>query len=345
MTRRQTCCAVGLLLFLAAAGGAEDRNLLILAKDMGATLEWDALRDTGVLSVGDDRIAIGVGVDSALINYRLKVSIDAPVRRDGAVWLTRTAIDAIGKGVRDDRLAHAGERMRVSSFLIDPGHGGEDPGASGSFKDGSRIVTLREKDVTLAIALKLGEMLRSAYPDRTVVYTRTTDATVSLEKRPEIANAILDKTADTVLYVSLHINSSPLEKTSTRGFQVWYLPPTYSRPVLNKDSVAPEDQDILPIMNSMREEEITLETVLLAQEIRAGLAQSVGDRTEDRGLFQNDWAVVRNARMPAVLLELGFINNPEEAKRLADPAYLKDVARGIYSGISGFISRFERNQE
>jgi N-acetylmuramoyl-L-alanine amidase len=98
-------------------------------------------------------------------------------------------------------------------------------------------------------------------------------------------------------------------------------------------------------MNSMREEEITLETTLLAQEILAGLAESIGDRTLDRGLLQNDWAVVRDSRMPAVLLEVGFVNNPEEAKRLADPAYLKDIARGIYTGIAGFLSRFERNQE
>jgi N-acetylmuramoyl-L-alanine amidase len=49
--------------------------------------------------------------------------------------------------------------------------------------------------------------------------------------------------------------------------------------------------------------------------------------------------------MPAVLLEAGFVNNPEEAKRLADPAYLKDIAQGIYTGITGFIARFERSQE
>ncbi len=342
---RRWCWAFGLLLLIAAAIGAEDRNLLTLAKDMGATLEWDPLGDTGVLILGDDRIAIGVDVDSALINYRLKVTIDPPVRRDGAVWLTTAAVDAIGQGVRDDRLAHAGERMRVAYFLIDPGHGGEDPGSIGSYADGSRTVPLKEKDVTLAVALKLGEMLHAAYPDRPVVYTRTTDATVSLERRPEIANAILAKTSETVLYISLHINSSPLPRTKSSGFEVWYLPPTYRRTVLDSTSVQPGDSDLLPILNGMREEEISLETVLLAQQIEAGLATSIGDRSPDRGLRKNDWAVVRNARMPAVLLELGFINNADEAKRLADAAYLKDVAQGIYSGIAGFISRFERNQE
>jgi N-acetylmuramoyl-L-alanine amidase len=215
----------------------------------------------------------------------------------------------------------------------------------GTYMDGSRSITLKEKDVTLGVALQLGDMLKAASPDRKIVYTRTADVTVKLDSRPDIANEILRKTSDTVLYIAIHANSSPLKKTTTSGFEVWYLPPTYRRTVLDRNSVQPEDRDILPIMNSMREEEITLETTLLAREILAGLAQSIGDRTLDRGLLQNDWAVVRDSRMPAVLLEVGFVNNPEEAKRLADPAYLKDIARGIYTGIIGFLSRFERTQE
>ena len=345
MKGRRLYPVMAVLLLLAAAIAAEDRNLLTLANDLGAVLEWDPLRDAGVLVVADDRIAIGVGADSALINYRLKVAIDPPVRRGGTVWLTTAAVKAVGDAVQQDRLSHAGQHMRVAYILIDPGHGGEDPGGMGTYMDGSRSITLKEKDVTLGVALQLGDMLKAAYPDRKIVYTRTADVTVKLDSRPDIANEILRKTSDTVLYIAIHANSSPLKKTTTSGFEVWYLPPTYRRTVLDRNSVQPEDRDILPIMNSMREEEITLETTLLAREILAGLAQSIGDRTLDRGLLQNDWAVVRDSRMPAVLLEVGFVNNPEEAKRLADPAYLKDIARGIYTGIIGFLSRFERTQE
>jgi len=345
MKGRRLYPVMAVLLLLAAAIAAEDRNLLTLANDLGAVLEWDPLRDAGVLVVADDRIAIGVGADSALINYRLKVAIDPPVRRGGTVWLTTAAVKAVGDAVQQDRLSHAGQHMRVAYILIDPGHGGEDPGGMGTYMDGSRSITLKEKDVTLGVALQLGDMLKAASPDRKIVYTRTADVTVKLDSRPDIANEILRKTSDTVLYIAIHANSSPLKKTTTSGFEVWYLPPTYRRTVLDRNSVQPEDRDILPIMNSMREEEITLETTLLAREILAGLAQSIGDRTLDRGLLQNDWAVVRDSRMPAVLLEVGFVNNPEEAKRLADPAYLKEIARGIYTGIIGFLSRFERTQE
>jgi N-acetylmuramoyl-L-alanine amidase len=344
MRLRRILAAAAVLLLLAAAGPPEEKNLLTLAHDMGAVLEWDPLRDAGVLVVGDDRISLGVGSDSALINYRLRISIDPPVRRDGAVLLTTAAVAAIGDAVQQDRLAHAGERMRVSYILLDPGHGGNDPGSLGYSADGKTVV-LKEKDITLAVALKLGEMLKAAYPDRQIVYTRTTDATVSLERRPDMANDILKKTSDTVLYIAIHANSSPLQKTKTTGFEVWYLPPSYRRSVLDKSSVQPEDLDILPILDMMKEEEISLETALLARQILAGLAGSIGDRTLNRGLLQNDWAVVRDSRMPAVLLEVGFVNNPDEAKRLADPAYLKDIAQGIYTGITGFITRFERNQE
>jgi N-acetylmuramoyl-L-alanine amidase len=344
MRLRRIISAAVFLLLLAAAGSAEDKNLLTLAHDMGAVLEWDPLRDAGVLVVGEDRISLGVGSDSALINYRLRISIDPPVRRDGVVLLTTAAVAAIGEAVQQDRLAHAGERMRVSYILLDPGHGGSDSGALGYATDG-KTIALKEKDVTLAVTLKLGEMLKAAYPDRKIVYTRTTDTTVSLESRPDMANDILKKTTDTVLYIAIHANSSPLKSTKTSGFEVWYLPPTYRRSVLDKSSVQPEDLDILPILDTMKEEEISLETTLLAQQISAGLAGTIGDRSPNRGLLQNDWAVVRDSRMPAVLLEVGFVNNPGEAKRLADPAYLKDIAQGIYTGITSFIARFEQNQE
>ncbi len=334
-----------ILILAAATAAAEDKNLITLAGDLGAFLEWDPLRDAGVLVVGDDRIALAVGADSALINYRLKVAIDPPVRRGGAVWLTTAAVGVIGDAVQQDRLAHAGERMRVETILIDPGHGGEDPGGMGSYTKGGTTVPLREKDVTLGVALKLGEMLKAAFPDRKVVFTRTTDTTVKLEARSDVANAILEKTSGTVLYVSIHANSSPLKKTTTSGFEVWYLPPSYRRTLLSENSVPPEDKDILNILNSMREEEVSTETFLLAHEIEAELIGTIGDRTPSRGLRANDWSVVRNSRTPAVLVEVGFVNNPDEAKRLADPAYLKDIARGLYSGIMGFISRFERTQE
>jgi N-acetylmuramoyl-L-alanine amidase len=341
--RRLRCAASVLLLLLIPLGlAAEDRDLLTVVGDLGAVLEWDALRDTGVIVLGDDRIALGVGTPMAIVNYRLAVSIDAPRRREGAVWLTVAAVAALSEAVQKDRLAHAAEHMRVGCILIDPGHGGKDGGGVGSFTEGKKRVTVREKDVTLSVAEKLALLLKSAFPDKEIVLTRTNDTFVSLEDRVVIANALLEKTSETVLYISIHANTSPFNKKAS-GFEVWCLPPEYKRTLVDVKSAGKENEDIVPILNSMLEEEISVESTVLAHEILAGLAAEIGERSSDRGMRKNDWYVVRNARMPAVLTEVGFVTNPEEASRLADEAYLQDIAKGMYTGVRAFIARFERN--
>lgn len=339
-----------LLLALAPAGAQEgspgpaaQKNLLSVVSDLGAVLEWDSLRDSGVISFGDDRIAVAVGTDRALVNYRLLVRIDAPVRRDGGVWLTTASVEAIGKALQKDRLAHAGERLRVQYLLLDPGHGGKDSGAVGSVLQGKKQVPLLEKDINLSVALELAGLLRDGFPDKEVLLTRTDDTFVSLEDRVVIANGLLDKTQDTILYISIHTNTSPFNRSSS-GFEVWCLPPTYERTLVDEKSAGKDNLDILPILNSMREEDVSLESTVLAQSILSGLQASIGARSGNRGLRENDWYVVRNARMPAVLAEVGFVSNAEEAVRLADASYLKDVAQGMYSGVKAFIQGFERSR-
>jgi len=334
-------CALALLLLATLAAG-QDKELLSLTNDLGAVLEWDPLRDAGVLAVGDDRISIAVGTDSALINYRVRVQIDPPARRQGVVWLSTKAVAAIGDAMERDRLAHADQRTHVACILIDPGHGGRDGGGVGSYAVGKNQVQLKEKDVTLRVALLLADMLKQGLPDRQVIFTRSTDTTVSLEKRVETANSLLERTKDTVLFLSIHANTTPFNKTAS-GFEVWVLPPEYPRTLVDISTTGQENQDILPILNSMREEEISLESTILAQQILSGLDAKIGKQSPDRGLRQNDWYVVRNARMPAVLTEVGFVTNAEEAARLAEPAYLKDVAEGMYNGIIAFIDRLERD--
>jgi N-acetylmuramoyl-L-alanine amidase len=330
-------------LVLAVGAGAQDKNLISVASDLGATLEWDPLRDTGVISLGDDRISVAVGTGSALVNYRLKVQIDPPVRHDGGVWLTKATVTAIGDAVKKDRLAHAGEHLRVQYILLDPGHGGKDSGAVGSVPQGKKQAPLMEKNITLAVGTALAALLREGFPDKEVLLTRNDDTFVSLEDRVVIANRLLQETQDTVLYISIHANTSPFNKNAS-GFEVWCLPPSYERTLVDEKAAGKDNLDILPILNSMREEDVSLESTLLAQDILVGLDASIGQKSADRGLRRNDWYVVRNARMPAVLAEVGFVSNSEEAVRLADPAYLNNVAQGMYNGIKSFIQGFERSR-
>ncbi len=336
---------IALLMLVAAcaAAQAQQRDLLSIVRDLGAVLEWDPLRDRGVIVLGNDRICLGVGLPAALVNYRLAVAIEAPARRDGSVWLAASAVTTISDALQRDRLARAAGNLRVAAILIDPGHGGEDPGAVGSYPDGKKSVQIREKDVVLKIALSLARTLRAAYPDKQILLTRSDDTYVTLENRAEMANKLLGASSDTILYISLHANSTFNRLSKARGFEVWYLPPEYRRTLLDPNGRDSADADLIPILNSMLEEEISVESIVLAREILAGLDRTIGSLTEDRGLRQESWYVVRNAKMPAVLVEVGFMSSPEEAARLADDSYLKDIAAGLYAGISSFISRFERN--
>jgi N-acetylmuramoyl-L-alanine amidase len=328
------------LLLLHASLYAEERDLLSIVHDLGAGLEWDPLRDRGVISLGEDRISLGVGLPLAIINYRLAVVIQAPLRRDGAVWLSADAVSEISNALQQDRLARTAGHLRIAAILIDPGHGGEDPGAIGTYKDGKKTVTIREKDVVLKIGLMLSAMLRKALPNKQILVTRSDDTYVTLEKRADMANSLLGKTKDTILYISLHANSTLYKASNAKGYEVWYLPPEYKRTLIEgKD---PATSELVPILNSMLEEEISVESIVLAKEILSGLDASVGDLTEDRGLRQEPWYVVRNAKMPAVLVEVGFMSSEEEAARLATDTYLKGIADGLYNGICSFITRFER---
>ena len=329
-----------LLAILTVSLSAEERDLLSIVHDLGAGLEWDPLRDRGVISLGEDRISLGVGLPLAIINYRLAVAIRAPERRNGAVWLSAEAVTEISSALQQDRLARTAGHLRIAAILIDPGHGGEDPGATGTYMDGKKSVTIREKDVVLKIGLMLSAMLQKQLPDKEILLTRSDDTYVTLEKRADMANSLLGKTKDTILYISLHANSTLYKASNAKGFEVWYLPPEYKRTLLEgKD---PSTSELVPILNSMLEEEISVESIVLAKEILSGLDASVGDLTEDRGLRQEPWYVVRNAKMPAVLVEVGFMSSGEEAARLATDAYLKGIADGLYTGICSFITRFER---
>ena len=308
---------------------------------MGGSLEWDPLSGLGVISAGDDRVALQVGVPFALVNYSLKVTIDAPVMREGIIFLDARAVTALNDVLSRARLARAMEKLRVGSILIDPGHGGRDPGAVGTYASGKKTIEVREKDVVLSVSRSLGRLLREEFPDKQVLFTRDQDTYITLEARADMANALLARTTDTVLYISVHANSTMNRAAKSTGFEVWYLPPDYRRTLLEKSSTQ-ADAAMLPLLNSMLEEEISMESIILARDMLAGLEGTVGARSPNRGLKEESWYVVRSAKMPAVLLEVGFISTPEEAERLAQEAYLNDVALGIYNGVRAFILRFER---
>jgi N-acetylmuramoyl-L-alanine amidase len=92
----------------------------------------------------------------------------------------------------------------------------------------------------------------------------------------------------------------------------------------------------------MLEEEYTTESILLADSILAGLGQTFGNSLPSRGRKANDWFVVRNSRMPAVLVELGFVSNRQDALLMTGDEGLQKYTRALYNGITNFIGIFER---
>lgn len=229
--------------------------------------------------------------------------------------------------------------FKVAAILIDPGHGGKDSGAIGSYTQNGKKIKIKEKDIVLDVGLELQSMLKKTFPDKKIIMTRDTDTYPSLEARVELANSIKLENDEAIIYISIHANASFNRKA--KGFEVWFLPRDYKRyDLANDKNIANE---IKPIVNSMIEEEFTLESILMAKNILANLNKTIGYASISRGLKEQAWFVIRNSKMPSVLVELGFVTNEEEARLLNDPSYLNKCAVGIYNGIVQFINQFENH--
>jgi N-acetylmuramoyl-L-alanine amidase len=213
--------------------------------------------------------------------------------------------------------------------VIDPGHGGENVGAQGS---GGTL----EKDVALSIARKLRADLVSARGLQ-VFLTRDRDAEVGLDERTAIAN---NYKAD--LFVSIHANAS--RARGAKGSEVYFL--SYqasddeSRWVAQSEGAAepiahaPAGSDLALILWDMAQAEHLEESSALASRIQEELAVVTG--SEGRGVKQAPFRVLVGATMPAVLVEVAFISNPDEEKLLASDDYQAKIAESLARGIERF---------
>lgn len=247
----------------------------------------------------------------------------------------------------------------IRRVVIDPGHGGKDTGAVGRRR-------IKEKDINLAIALKLGEELKRQL-DVKVTYTRNKDEFVSLKRRAVIAN---EAKAD--LFVSIHVNAHRNRKI--RGIETYYLNTTSSRyasrlatrenterfhpgalPLAEPDALPDEDHAALPpgalgrdlrlLLADLAMKSATDESRRLAGFVQSSVVGSLRrnySSIRDLGVKQALFYVLLGVRMPSVLVESGFVTNAMEEKRLADPAYQVRFARAIANGIRRFVN--ERNE-
>jgi len=198
-------------------------------------------------------------------------------------------------------------RQIIKTVLIDPGHGGNDQGASSR-----RII---EKNLTLRISRRVAEILRQR--GYRAILSRETDRFIPLEQRDAIADR---QNAD--LFVCIHANSAI--DHSVGGIETFALPPRGASSTYEKRVST----------TRKRGNQYDPENTRLAYDVHRGALAATG--TEDRGIKRANFAVLREAPCPAVLIEIGFISNSLDEARLQSPGYQEHLAQSLANGITAY---------
>lgn len=248
-----------------------------------------------------------------------------------------------GPEVQDDvqqQLAEERKRWLIDTVVIDAGHGGKDPGAIGAGR-------IQEKDVALAVALKLGALVEKRLPDVKVVLTRKDDQFVELRTRTQTANENNAK-----VFISIHCNSN--RKKDASGFETYILGPEkgeLAREVAQKENAViqfepPGSQKhyegINRILVGMAHTAFMKQSQHLASAIQDQMSRRLRSlNLKDRGVKQAHFWVMVGASMPSVLVEIGFVTNSYDARVLKTAVYQQKIAEGIFEGLQSFKKDYE----
>ncbi|MFQ3679137.1 MAG: N-acetylmuramoyl-L-alanine amidase, partial [Pseudanabaenaceae cyanobacterium] len=230
------------------------------------------------------------------VTVGIKVSPGWRVQDLGNVDANQIALQVTGGDGRPPALPNVAQAPMPATrgrgvVLIDPGHGGRDPGAVAN--------NVREKDVVLSVGLRAGQMLQQM--GYTVVYSRTDDREVELAPRVQLAEQVR---AD--VFVSVHANAVDPRMSHINGLETFHSP----------NSAAGRR---------------------LAEFIQREALAATG--ANDRGVKTARFYVVHRTSMPSVLLETGFVTNPQEARNLTNPAYQDRLATAIARGVAGYLQQ------
>jgi N-acetylmuramoyl-L-alanine amidase len=230
----------------------------------------------------------------------------------------------------------AGTPYRIKTVVIDPGHGGHDAGCIGS--------SAREKHIVLEVALKLGKLIQTHYPDVKVVYTRTRDVFVELHQRAAIANK-----ARADLFISIHANASESHTALGTETFVMGLHKTeenlavarrenavilYEKDYKNKyDGYDPNSPEAHIIFN-LFQKAFMEQSLLLASKIQNEFEEYAG--RFNRGVKQAGFLVLYRTAMPSVLVEIGFLTNRAEEKYLMSEKGINDIATSMFRAFRSY---------
>jgi N-acetylmuramoyl-L-alanine amidase len=226
--------------------------------------------------------------------------------------------------------------------VLDPGHGGKDPGAIG--------VVVKEKDINLSVALKLGTLIEQRHPDVKVVYTRKKDHFIELDRRADIAN---ENKAN--LFISIHANA--ISNKNFNGAETYTLGLARTKEnlevakrenaaILLEDNYQQRYEDFDPnstesyIIFEFIQNKYLEQSIEFASYIQKELYSSA--RRKDRGVKQAGFLVLRKTSMPSVLIELGFISNLEEENYMRSDRGQINLSESIYRAFKAYKSDFDR---
>ena len=230
------------------------------------------------------------------------------------------------------------------TMVIDPGHGGVDPGALGK--------SAKEKDVNLSVSKLFADMVKEKYPEVKIIFTRTTDVQIPLVQRANIANE-----ANADLFISIHSNAS--KNRSANGCETFTLGAGSSveakaaamyenEVILSEDNFEeiykgfdPRSSESYIIFELMRGQDME-RSAELAQLVQNGMVNN--GKLLNRGVSSAGFLVLHRTVMPKILVELGFISNREEEKFLASKEGQKKLAKGIFDGFSRYYSLYGKPQ-
>lgn len=251
----------------------------------------------------------------------------------------------IPEGETTDNIPENGEYDRVKSkmkfdrVVLDPGHGGHDTGAIG-------YNNVREKDIVLSIAKKVGGYINENLPDVEVIYTRKDDRFIALEERGSIANR-----HEGDLFVSIHCNAH--SSRSPYGAEIYFLGLERTQSALE---VMKRENTVVRADSNTERKELSQEELLIYELANSGylstseriagmLEHQFDERAQrhSRGVKQARFVVLYHASMPAVLVETGFISNPNEAKYLTSEYGQNIIASAIFRAIRDYKKQSEEN--
>ena len=231
------------------------------------------------------------------------------------------------------------------TVVIDAGHGGVDPGALGKKS--------QEKNINFKVSNRLGQLIKEAYPEVKIIYTRTTDVKIPLARRADIANK-----ANANLFISIHSNAS--KNRNANGCQTFTLgagsdaeakaAAMYENEVILSEEnfeetykgFDPRSSESYIIFELMRSHDME-QSVKLAEMVQRGMVKS--SALNDRGVSSAGFLVLHRTVMPSILVELGFISNSKDENVIASKEGQEKLAKGIFNGFAEYYTLYGKGKE